>query len=144
MKPGVRTVLLLLSLAATGWACGDGGSSGPPTGAAGLAAEERGLSPDWALLSLPESGGTASLHALSDPGRELWSGAVELPDVETAVRATPRLLVLRGPGGDVYRYDPAEGAVARLGALPGDARWYGGDDAGVWVRPSDGGATLWT
>lgn len=144
MKPRVRAVLLLLALAAAGWGCGDGGSSAPPTGAAGVAADERGLSPDWALLSLPRGGGTASLHALSDPGRELWSGAVELPGVAEAVRAAPRLVVLRGPGGDVYRYDPAEGVVARLGALPGDARWHGGDDAGVWVRPSDGGATLWT
>lgn len=143
MKRRARLPILLLAVVV--WACGEGSSAhGPATGSAGRAADERGLSPDWALLAVPEAGGPASLHALSDPGSELWSGAVDLPGVERAVRAAPRLVVLRARGGDVYRYDPAEGVVSRLGALPGDARWYGGEDAGVWVRPSDGGATLWT
>lgn len=140
----LRVPALLLLVAAGAWACGDRSTSGPPAGSSGRAAAERGLSPDWALLSLPATGGRASLHSLSDPGRELWNGTVDLPAVDRAVRMAPRLVVLRGPGGDVHRYDPAEGVVSRLGELAGDVRWYGGDDAGVWVRSSDGSATMWT
>lgn len=138
-------VLFLALLAASLWACADDSSSGPPTGAAGEAAAERGLFTDWALLSVPTGGGAATLHPLSDPGRELWSGTVSLPPAERAVRVAPRLVALRGPDGTVHRYDPAEGAVSELGVLDGEARWHGGEVGGVWVRRSgEGDGLVWS
>lgn len=91
---------------------------------------------------MPFEGGTARLHPLDEPAAELWSGVVSLPAVEAAVRVGPRLLALRGPDGRVYRYDPAEDAVTRIGELQGEARWEAGDDGGVWLRRGDGGALL--
>lgn len=132
---------LIFALLASLGACGEGPGPGP--GAAGEAAADRGLAPDWALLSVSSEGGTARLHPLDDPGRELWSGAVSLPPASMAVRVAPRLVAFRSPGGGVYRYDPAEDAVAQVGELEGEVRWHGGDGGGVWIRPGDGGgATL--
>lgn len=139
MNRRVSAVLLILS--ACLWSCG--GASGPERGTAGQSAASRGLSPDWAILSIPTGGGTATLHSPSDPTRELWSGTVTLPPVESAVRVAPRLVALRGADGDLYRYDPAEDAVSRLGTLGGELTWYAGEEAGVWVRTRSGGATLW-
>lgn len=137
--------LLLTLLAAFLWGCADDSGSGPPTGSAGEAAAERGLFTDWALLSVPTDGGSAALHPLSDPGRELWSGAVSLPPVEGVVRLAPRLVALRGGDGTVHRYDPAEGAVSELGAVDGDVRWHGAGNGGVWVRrDGDGGGLVWS
>lgn len=138
--------LLPLLLSAALWACGDGSTAGPPAGAAGEAAAARGLSEGWALLSVPAGGGSAALHPLADPGRELWSGAVPLPAAEGAVRLAPRLVAVRATDGSVHRYDPAEGAVTRLGELPGEALWHGGREGGVWSSEGQGGQgpTLWT
>lgn len=140
-----RAPALCLLLTAAVGACGDGTAPPPSAGASGRAAADHGLSPDWALLALPTGGGPASLRSLAEPGRELWSGTASLPRVERAVSVAPRLVALRGPGGDVHRYDPAEDAVSRLGQLSGRATWHPGEEAGVWVRSSEGGtATLWT
>jgi len=144
MDRRIPTVFLIL-LAASLAACGDGPAAGPDAGAAGQAAASRGLSSDWALLSIPTAGGQAALHPLSDPARESWRGDISLPEAETAVSVAPRLVAIRGPDGAVHRYDPAEGAVSRLGELDGDAQWHGAGEGGVWVRrEGDGGGSLWT
>lgn len=145
MTHRIRTLLLLSVVAGLPWACGDASTAGPARGSAGEAAAEHGLAPDWALLSVPAGGGTATLHPLSDPGRELWSGAVALPAVRSAVRVAPRLVALRGEGGEIYRYDPGEDAVSSVAEVTGDVRWNGGEDAGVWLRSAgSGGGTVWS
>lgn len=138
-----RTLLLLPVLAGVLAACGDGSTAGPAPGTAGAAAVDHGLAPDWALLSVPTGGGTASLHPLADPGSELWSGAVSLPPLRSAVRVAPRLLALRGAEGEVHRYAPGEDAVSSIGRAAGEMRWSPGDDAGVWYRSGGSGGTLW-
>lgn len=144
MNRRIPSVLLIL-LAASLQACGDGSTSGPAAGAAADAAASRGLSSDRALLSIPTAGGQAALHPLSDPGRELWRGNISLPPAERAVSVAPRLVAIRGDDGTVHRYDPAEGAVSELGELAGDAMWQSGDEGGVWIRrDGDEGGTLWT
>lgn len=136
--------LLLFLLCAAAWGCADDSTSGPAAGAAGEAAAARGLFTDWALLSVPTGGGSATLHPLANPGGELWSGAISLPPVEAAVRVAPRLVALRGSDGTVHRYDPAEGAVSELGTLDGDARWHGGESGGVWEQRRDEGGLVWS
>ncbi len=136
--------LLPLLLAVSTWACADDSTSGPAAGAAGEAAAARELSTDWALLSVPAAGGSATLHPLADPGRELWSGAVSLPPVERSVRVAPRLVALRGRDGKIHRYDPAEGAVSELGTIGDGARWHGGEGGGVWVERGAEGGVVWS
>lgn len=138
--PAFLPLLLTVSL----WACADDSTSGPAAGAAGEAAAARGLSTDWALLSVPGAGGSATLHPLADPGRELWSGAVSLPPVERSVRVAPRLVALRGSDGTVHRYDPAEGAVSELGEIGDGALWHGGEGGGVWVERRTEGGVVWS
>lgn len=138
-----RTAAVLL-LSAFALSCDGSPTPGPAAGASAEAAAERGLSPDWMLLSVPPAGGTASLHSPFDPGDEVWSGTASLPSVEAAVPVASRVVALRGPGGGIHRYDPVEDVVSRLGDLGGEARWSGGEDGGVWVRREDGGATLLT
>lgn len=127
--------VLTFALLASPGACGEA----PGPGSAGEAAAERGLAPDWGFLSVPADGGTARFHPLDEPGRELWGGAVSLPPVDAVVRVAPRLVALRGSGGRVYRYDPAEDAVTQVGELGGEVLWQGGDDGGVWIS-ADGEA----
>lgn len=87
----------------------------------------------WGLLVIPRRGGVAAFRPLSDPGRETWSGATQLPASSGAHALEGGVVVLHDPEGAVYTYDPAADVAERVARISPEAEWVAGGLAGVWL-----------
>ena len=91
------------------------------------------------ILVLDPDGGDATWRPLRDVRDAPWESGEELPAFDEVHAVGPGSVVLRAANGDVSRYEPGTGMVARLDRIESEtATWVESDQGGAFVDPASG------
>jgi hypothetical protein len=91
------------------------------------------------ILVLDREGGEATWRPLRNVRDTPWKSEQNLPSFAEAHAVGPGSVVLRAANGEISRFEPGTGAVARLDRLESDAaKWVASDQGGAFVDLATG------
>lgn len=78
---------------------------------------------EWAMLSVPRDGGSATVRSRTDLSDVIWESETSLPAAEEIRVVNGPLVILRTAAGEVFRFDPRTDELTPSGELADGARW---------------------
>lgn len=136
---GVVLLAVASFLVAAAAGCGGDDASGPSATIpeSGLLVGD-GASEAWTILSVPRTGGRATLHELRGGGDTVWTSGRSLPATERVHRLGDFTVLLRTPEGRLVRFDPGSERLSEATRVASTADGTVQGRYGAWVHRATG------